>query len=141
MKKDFFQSRAQINYPNEFKFTRIIEPKHATKQKHSQTTIIREYPSGNNREAYYPIPTSRNQKIYEKYTRKAKRLEHQGVYFLGRLANYKYINMDEAFGEALNLFNSIKKYEKKNCHSYTDIQPERDSSKNDRLANESNYCS
>jgi UDP-galactopyranose mutase len=112
IQQEFFQSRAQINYPNDYKFTRIVEPKHATGQKHPQTTIIREYPCENDGEAYYPIPNYHNRKTYEKYAREADKLKKMGVYFLGRLANYKYINMDQAFENALNLFNSMKKNDK-----------------------------
>jgi UDP-galactopyranose mutase len=111
IKQEFFQSRSQINYPNEYKFTRIVEPKHATGQKHPQTTIIREYPREKG-EAYYPIPNACNRKIYEKYAREADKLKEKGIYFIGRLANYKYINMDQAFEEALDLFNKINGFKK-----------------------------
>jgi UDP-galactopyranose mutase len=109
LNQEYFQPRAQINYPNQYKFTRIVEPKHATGQKHPQTTIIREYPAEDDHEAYYPIPNVRNQSIYEKYAKEAEKLKKHGIYFLGRLASYKYINMGQAFEEALDLFNNIKK--------------------------------
>jgi len=53
------------------------------------------------------VPNPRNQEIYAKYQEEAKKLEERGIYFVGRLANYKYLNMDQAFKSSLNLFNSL----------------------------------
>lgn len=105
--KEFYQHRAQINYPNEEKFTRITEPKHATGQAHSMTTIIKEYPTWEG-EGYYPVPNPRNQQIYEKYQKLAKEAEKDNIYFVGRLATYKYLNMDQAFEIALDIFEKLK---------------------------------
>lgn len=104
---DYFQKTAQTNYPSlEVPYTRITEPKHATGQKIGKTTIIKEYSTWEG-EPYYPVPTEQNKKVYAGYQKEAEKLESQGIYFVGRLANYKYFNMDQAFGNALNLFNKI----------------------------------
>lgn len=104
--KEYYQETAQINYPNDFEYTRITEPKHATGQKHKKTTIIKEYPIWGS-DPYYPVLSKKNQKIYTKYKTEAKKLEKRGIYFIGRLASYKYINMDQAFKNSLDLFNKF----------------------------------
>lgn len=101
--QEYFQSAIVINYPNTEKFTRITEPKHATGQVSSKTTIIREYSTWKG-DPYYPVPSKKNQKTYVLYQKEAKKLEKNGIYFVGRLANYKYYNMDQAFKNALDLF-------------------------------------
>lgn len=106
---NYFQMRAQINYPeSKFPWTRITEPKHATGQKHPQTTIIFEYPRAKG-EPYYPIPDEKNKNLYRKYQKIAQKLEEKNYYFLGRLANYKYFNMDKAFKNALDVFKKIER--------------------------------
>lgn len=105
-----FQMRATINYPEkEFPWTRITEPKHATGQKINHTTIIYEFPSKKG-EPYYPVPDEKNIRLYKRYQKLAQKLEKKGVYFIGRLANYKYFNMDQAFANALFFFDKIKKH-------------------------------
>lgn len=103
--KEFFQENSVINYPNEHEFTRIVEYKHFTGQKHPKTTISKEYPCWEG-EPYYPVPNPRNQEIFEKYKQEAGKLTN--IYFVGRLANYKYFNMDQAFKNALDLFNKLE---------------------------------
>jgi UDP-galactopyranose mutase len=107
--REFYQGNAVINYPNENDFTRIVEYKHMTKQKHPKTTISKEfsvdYMPGVN-EPYYPVPNPENQAIYELYRKETEKLKD--VYFVGRLANYKYFNMDEAFKNALDLFYKLE---------------------------------
>lgn len=102
---EFFQSGAQINYPNEHDYTRITEFKHLTKQEHTKTTIAYEYPEeyefGKN-DPYYPIPKKENLALFEKYKELAE--IEKNVYFVGRLADYKYYNMDQTVGVALQLF-------------------------------------
>lgn len=110
--KEYFQKTAQINYPNDYEFTRIVEPKHATEQKSELTTIIREYPTWDG-EPFYPVPSPASRHIYRKYEKMAERLSARGVHFIGRLANYKYINMDQAFKDALDLFDKLEKNERK----------------------------
>lgn len=104
--KEYFQERAQVNYPNTEKFTRITEPKHATGQKSNYTTIIKEYSTWEG-EPYYPVPSENNKSLYAKYQSDAKEYEKKNIYFVGRLAEYKYFNMDQAFKNALELFERI----------------------------------
>jgi len=103
---DYFQENSVVNYPGtDVEFTRIIEYKHFGSQQADKTTIVKEF-TVDHGEPYYPVPNPRNQKIYEKYKAEADKLED--VYFVGRLANYKYFNMDQAFKNALDLFASIE---------------------------------
>ena len=101
--KEYYQSVSQVNYPYDYDFTRIVEIKHATGQIHPCTTIVREYstPDG---EPYYPIPNSSNHEMYLKYYEEAAKIKN--VFFIGRLAEYKYLNMDQVVNNALNLFES-----------------------------------
>jgi len=102
-----YQTVAQINYPNEYNFTRITEFIHffAHQNFHNKTVIAREFPtsySGNSNEIpYYPIPQKANNELAEKYKNCAKELSD--VVFLGRLADYKYYNMDQVVERALEL--------------------------------------
>ena len=105
--REFFQSNAVINYPNDHKYTRIVEYKHMTEQKHKKTTISKEYPTWEG-EPYYPVPSKENQEIYEMYRKEAENSEKDNIYFVGRLANYKYFNMDQAFKAALDLFQRLE---------------------------------
>lgn len=109
IKQEYFQDGAQENYPDpDVPFTRIVEYKRATGQKHPFTVISREYPTWDG-EPYYPVPSKQNETIYMKYQREAEKSEKDNIYFVGRLANYKYLNMDEAFKNALETFNRIEK--------------------------------
>lgn len=104
IKTEYYQKETSINYPSiNVPYTRITEPKHSTGQKSDKTTIITEYPNWDG-EPYYPVPTSRNQELYKRYQEKAKELEKNNIYFVGRLANYKYFNMDQAFRNAIEFF-------------------------------------
>jgi len=102
--RDRYQEVAVINYPNEHEFTRITEFKHMTLQQHLKTTIVREYPQ-NDGDPYYPIPMPSTAEIYEKYRVDAEKLSN--VHFMGRLAEYRYINMDQAVKHALDMFHKI----------------------------------
>jgi len=105
---EYFQETSQVNYTDvEVPFTRIVEYKHLLNQKSKNTTIVKEYPSDEG-EPYYPVPSPRNTTLYELYKSLAKKEEEKGVYFVGRLANYKYFNMDEAILNALELFKSLE---------------------------------
>ena len=102
--QEYFQEHVQENYPSlAFPFTRIVEYKHMTGQKHPKTTVSREYPTWDG-EPYYPVPSEKNREVYKKYQQAAEYLEKENIYFVGRLANYKYFNMDQAFKNALDLF-------------------------------------
>ena len=107
-----YQENSVINYPSpkDGDFTRIVEYKHFTKQKNPKTTISKEYPTNyinEKNEPYYPVPNPKNRAIFEKYKQEADQLTN--VCFVGRLANYKYFNMDEAFKNALDLFTKLEK--------------------------------
>jgi UDP-galactopyranose mutase len=104
----FWQPAMQVNYPNEKDFTRIVEIKHATNQACSNSTIVMEYPEdfGPGKEAYYPIPTPETSSLYQKYAARAKTLDK--VSFVGRLATYRYYNMDQVVGMALTEFEKIR---------------------------------
>ena len=103
--KDHFQSGGQINYPNNYKYTRITEFKHLTRQKHNSTTVAYEFPKkyikGENI-PYYPIPKDENHEQFAKYRKEADKLKN--VFFTGRLADYKYYDMDQTVLVALRLF-------------------------------------
>lgn len=101
-----FQEAMVVNYPNDYDFTRIIEFKHCTGQKHHRTTICMEYPS-NDGEPYYPVPNNENHVLYKKYQSEADKLKN--VIFIGRLAEYKYFDMDMVVSRALILFDNMKK--------------------------------
>jgi UDP-galactopyranose mutase len=107
-KPGFWQSAMQINYPNDHEFTRIVETKHATGQQCDNTTIVREYPEqyGPGKEPYYPIPAPDTKELYRKYADRAE-LE-QNVSFIGRLATYRYYNMDQVVAMALTEFEKLK---------------------------------
>jgi UDP-galactopyranose mutase len=104
---EFFQENSVVNYPGtEVDFTRIIEYKHFGNQKSDKTTIVKEF-TVDKGEPYYPVPNPKNQEIYAMYKAEADKLTD--IYFVGRLANYKYFNMDQAFKNALDLFHQLEK--------------------------------
>ena len=94
-----FQPVATVNYPNEFQYTRITEMKKLTGQTCDGTTLVSEYPT-NHGDPYYPIPTIENAATYKKYQELAE--SEEGTSFVGRLAQYKYFNMDQVVGSALD---------------------------------------
>ena len=108
LSQEYFQPAMQVNYPNDHNYTRIVEIKHATGQKLPATTIVREYPQdyGPGREPYYPIPAPDAKALYQKYADRAA-LE-KNVTFVGRLATYRYYNMDQVVGTALTEFEKLK---------------------------------
>jgi len=95
-----YQPVAVVNYPNDNAFTRITEFKHLTGQEHPKTSIVYEYPRAEG-DPYYPIPRRENAEIYKQYQELA---EQAGVHFVGRLATYKYYNMDQVVAQALTLY-------------------------------------
>jgi len=102
--KEWFQPNAVVNYPNEHLYTRITEFKYLTGQTHSKTSVVYEYPRAEG-DPYYPVPKPENQELYLKY--KALADAAVGVHFVGRLATYKYYNMDQVTAQALTTFNKI----------------------------------
>lgn len=101
---EVFQSTGTINFPNEHAYTRITEFKYLTGQKHSKTSIVYEYPQAEG-DPYYPIPRPENAEIYKKYQQLANAMTN--TYFAGRLATYKYYNMDQVVAQSLALFEKI----------------------------------
>ncbi|MEH2039167.1 UDP-galactopyranose mutase [Nostoc sp.] len=99
-----FQSAPVINYPNEQLYTRVTEFKYLTGQEHSKTSIVYEFPKAEG-DPYYPVPRPENQEIYKKY--KVLADETPGIYFVGRLATYKYYNMDQCVAQALSVYKQI----------------------------------
>lgn len=104
---EYYQSNAVVNYPCNYDFTRIHEYKYYLNDKSEKTVIAKEYSepfkNGQN-ERYYPIVNNENIAIYEKYRKEIP----NNVYFLGRLGDYKYYDMDKAIERAINLFEEIK---------------------------------
>ena len=99
-----YQSAPVINYPNDYAYTRVTEFKYLTGQEIDKTTIVYEYPQDEG-DPYYPVPRQENAELYRKYAKLAE--ETPNVYFAGRLATYKYYNMDQVVAQALTLFNKI----------------------------------
>lgn len=111
-KSEFWQPAVQVNYPDEdVPYTRIVEIKHATGQEVGATTIVREYPKSfeEGDEPFYPLPNREAKYQYDKYAALAK--EEKNVSFVGRLAKYRYYNMDQVVAAALTEADKIcKKY-------------------------------
>lgn len=107
--KEYLQSGPQLNFPENYDYTRSVEYKYYLDEHSSRTILSYEYPcpyeEGKN-ERYYPIPEEKNQKLFDAYREKATRLKN--VYFAGRLGDYKYYNMDQTVERALNLFEEVK---------------------------------
>lgn len=102
---DYFQEVGQVNFPNTHDFTRITESKHFTGQQCPGTTLTYEYPvwpEQFDNEPYYPVPTEQGEALYRKYRDDAERVK--SVTFCGRLAEYRYYNMDGVVARALYLF-------------------------------------
>lgn len=108
---DRFQEVAQMNFPNDYDYTRITEFKHLTGQRTAGTTVAVEYPMRHIRDVtvpYYPIPREENKVIFSRYARRMQ--ESAGrIWFAGRLADYKYYNMDQAVARSLSVFSKISK--------------------------------
>jgi UDP-galactopyranose mutase len=99
---NYYQTNSVVNYPgSEVSYTRIVEPKHFLNQSLPGTMIIKEFTTGSG-EPYYPVPTTKNQELFNVY--KYYALLEKNVHFVGRLANYKYFNMDQAILNALEYF-------------------------------------
>jgi UDP-galactopyranose mutase len=95
---DRFQETGTFNYPNDHAYTRITEFRHLTGQEHAGTSIVREYPQAEG-EPYYPVPRTENEALYKRYEALAE--QEGNVTFVGRLAQYRYYNMDQVVGAAL----------------------------------------
>jgi len=104
METDTWQPTGTVNYPNEHPYTRITEFKYLTGQRHPKTTIVYEYPKAEG-DPYYPVPRPENAELYKKYQCLAGELKK--VHFTGRLATYKYYNMDQVVAQSLTLYKKI----------------------------------
>ena len=99
-----FQPAAVVNYPNDYAYTRCTEFKYLTGQEHSKTSVVYEFPQAEG-DPYYPIPRAENSALYKRYQELAD--STPGVHFVGRLASYRYYNMDQVVGAALTLYKKI----------------------------------
>jgi UDP-galactopyranose mutase len=99
-----FQPAPVINYPNEFPYTRVTEFKYLTGQEHPKTSVVYEYPRAEG-DPYYPVPRPENGELYAEYKQLAAA---EDTIFLGRLATYKYYNMDQVVAQALALFRRLR---------------------------------
>ncbi|MCC2674106.1 MAG: glf [Ramlibacter sp.] len=103
--KEQFQAVGTVNYPNDYGYTRISEFKHITGQEHASTSVVYEYPCAEG-DPYYPVPRPENTELYRKYEAEAENTPN--VSFVGRLATYKYYNMDQVVGQALATFRKLQ---------------------------------
>jgi UDP-galactopyranose mutase len=101
-----YQEVGTVNEPQEHDWTRTTEFKHLTGQAHAGTSIVREFPCAEG-EPYYPIPNDGNRALLARYEALAE--QETGVHFLGRLAQYRYYNMDQAVGAAMSLAQDLIK--------------------------------
>jgi UDP-galactopyranose mutase len=102
--RDRYQEVGTVNYPNDHEYTRITEFKHVTGQRCAGTSIVREYPRAEG-DPYYPIPAPENEVLYKRYQELSK--EEENVSFVGRLAQYRYYNMDQVVGAALKTCDNL----------------------------------
>jgi UDP-galactopyranose mutase len=103
--REWLQPVAVVNYPDErVPYTRVTEYKHLTGQSARKTTVTYEFPTADG-DPYYPVPRPENQALFKKY--EALALETPDVAFVGRLATYRYYNMDQVTGQALATFRRI----------------------------------
>ena len=109
LKQPSYQPSAVVNYTTSATFTRITEFTKFTCKPKNNTVIVKEYPIKHKKGRnipYYPVPTGKNQESYAKYEQEAKK--YQNLYLLGRLGTYKYLNMDQAVRNAINLYSEIQ---------------------------------
>ncbi|MBG9387625.1 UDP-galactopyranose mutase [Caenimonas aquaedulcis] len=100
-----FQDVGTVNYPNDYAYTRISEFKHITGQTHASTSVVREYPCAEG-DPYYPVPRPENAALYKRYEAEAEATPH--VVFVGRLATYRYYNMDQVVGQSLAAYRKLR---------------------------------
>jgi UDP-galactopyranose mutase len=96
--REWVQPVGTVNYPNDHEYTRQTEFKHLTGQSLPVTTVVREHPRADG-DPYYPIPRPETKALYERYRALADATP--GVHFVGRLATYRYYNMDQVVAQAL----------------------------------------
>ena len=108
LNKPLHQPVAVVNYPNQQLYTRVTEFKYLTGQEHPKTSVVYEYPRAEG-DPYYPVPRPENAELYKKYKDLADATP--GVHFVGRLATYKYYNMDQVVAQALTVYNKLREAE------------------------------
>ena len=106
--QEWHQPAAVVNYPNEHPYTRVTEFKYLTGQTAPCTSVVYEYPRAEG-DPYYPIPRPENAQLYARYKELAER--QTDVHFVGRLATYKYYNMDQVVAQALVTYRKIRELE------------------------------
>ena len=117
---DVFQPTGTVNYPNEQLYTRITDFKYLTGQKHAKTAVVYEFPKAEG-DPYYPVPRPENAELYKKYQQLAASMTN--THFVGRLATYKYYNMDQVVAQALTTFKKIMQGQpEKNINGQTILQ-------------------
>ncbi|GAA4305525.1 UDP-galactopyranose mutase [Nibribacter koreensis] len=104
LNKEVFQPVAVVNYPNDHLYTRITEFKYLTGQQHQKTSVVYEFPRAEG-DPYYPVPRPENAELYNQYKKLAEATPN--VHFVGRLATYKYYNMDQVVAQALTLHKKL----------------------------------
>ena len=103
--QEHFQPVGTVNFPNDYAYTRTTEFKHLTGQQHAQTSVVYEFPCDEG-DPYYPVPRPQNAELYRLYQAEAEQVPN--VSFVGRLATYKYYNMDQVVAQALTTFRKLK---------------------------------
>ena len=120
--QDRFQPVGTVNHPNDYSYTRVSEFKHITGQSHASTSLVYEYPCAEG-DPYYPVPRAENTELYRRYEAEADKTEN--VTFVGRLASYKYYNMDQVVGQSLAVFKKLALLQKNDLDTqYVDTYPE-----------------
>ncbi len=100
-----YQQVGTVNFPNDYAYTRVTEFKHLTGQVHAQTSVVYEYPRAQG-DPYYPVPRPENAALYRLYRDEAD--QQANVVFVGRLASYRYYNMDQVVAQSLAAFKRLR---------------------------------
>lgn len=106
LNQEDYQPAAVVNYPNNYNFTRITEFKKLSQQSFKKTTIGIEYPGIEGFMAW-PLLNDKNRKVFQDYWKEAEKLRTKNIYFIGRLAEYKYNDMDDAVKNALDIYKGV----------------------------------
>jgi UDP-galactopyranose mutase len=106
-----------VNFPNDYAYTRVTEFKHLTGQTHPFTSIVYEHPCAEG-DPYYPCAAPENATLYKRYEAEAE--QQDNVTFVGRLATYKYYNMDQVVGQALTAFKRLREREASTSEARSD---------------------
>jgi UDP-galactopyranose mutase len=112
--QEWFQPVGTVNYPQDQDYTRISEYKHMTGQEHPWTSVTYEYPTAEG-DPYYPVPRPENHALYKRYEALAD--AEPDTWFVGRLATYRYLNMDQVIGQALAAFRRIEQEVPRAAHA------------------------